>query len=351
MRSMNYWLVALSLLALMSCGRAGVTSDDEQYEFAKGADVSWVTEMESKGVKFYDYAGNESECIALMKSLGMDAIRLRVWVDPEDGWCNREDVLAKALRAHRLGMRLMIDFHYSDSWADPGKQYKPAAWNGLDRNGIKEAVAGHTVEVLSLLKDNGVTPEWVQVGNEVGPGMLWDIDREISGATYDVEKDDLTYPANEANFAAYVTAGYNAVKKVFPNAKVIVHVQEGNRNDLFRWLFDILEKYNASYDVIGISLYPPADGWESVLNAAVSNLMDMTARYGKEVMVCETGMPWDRAEAARAYLTALLEKTSSIDGCLGVFYWEPECYGGWNGYSLGAFDENGRPTAAMEAFR
>lgn len=106
--------------------------------FAKGADIGWLTEMENAGRKFYNADGQEKECIKLMREMGMNAIRLRVWVDPSDGWCNSDDVLVKALRAHHLGMRLMINFHYSDSWADPGKQDIPAAWNGFELEDMKK---------------------------------------------------------------------------------------------------------------------------------------------------------------------------------------------------------------------
>ena len=96
--------------------------------FAKGADISWVTQMEADGQKFYNASGKEMECTALMKELGFNAVRLRVWVDPDGGWCGKDDVLEKARRAQALGMRIMIDFHYSDSWADPSKQVTPSAW-------------------------------------------------------------------------------------------------------------------------------------------------------------------------------------------------------------------------------
>ena len=125
-------------------------------QFATGADMSWLTEMEAAGRKFYSADGIQTECLTLLKSLGTNAVRLRVWVNPANGWCNAADVLAKARRASDLGMRIMIDFHYSDSWADPGKQFKPAAWTSLDLNGLKTAVANHTKDVLNLLKNNNI---------------------------------------------------------------------------------------------------------------------------------------------------------------------------------------------------
>ena len=304
--------------------------------FAKGADVSWLTEMEKSGSKFYNADGKETECMTLLRDLGVNSIRLRVWVNPANGWCNKSDVVAKAWRAHQLGMRLMIDFHYSDSWADPSQQTKPAAWAGYTMDELKVAVANHTKEVLNALKDKGITPEWVQVGNETGNGMLWD-----EGKASD----------NMAQYAALNNAGYDAVKSVFSNAKVIVHLQEGNKNDLFRWLFDGLKANGGKWDVIGMSLYPQADTWQTMNTQCVANIQDMISRYGSEIMLCEVGMPWDDAESCKNFLSDLLAKTKDIDQCLGIFYWEPQAYSGWNAYTLGAFDNTGKPTVALDAFK
>lgn len=318
--------------------------------FAKGADVSWLTEMEASNYKFYTADGVETECMTLLRDLGVNSIRLRVWVNPSDGWCNKSDVVTKAVRANELGMRVMIDFHYSDTWADPSKQYKPASWEGLSLAKLKEAITDHTKDVLNALKDNGVTPEWVQVGNEVGPGMLWDTDATISGTTYDIETNGVTYKTNQQNFADFITTGCEAVKAVCPNAKVVVHLQNGQDNYLFIWIFDILKTYNADYDVIGMSLYPETTTWRTMTSACVSNMKSMISRYGKEVMVCEVGMSWDEAITAKSFLTELITQSKAIDGCLGVFYWEPECYNSWKGYTKGAFDNSGKPTAALDAF-
>jgi arabinogalactan endo-1,4-beta-galactosidase len=131
--------------------------------FAKGADVSWLTEMEKDGVKFYNQNGKATECMKLLREEGTNSIRLRVWVNPEGGWCGKNDVIAKAWRAQQLGFRLMIDFHYSDTWADPGNQKVPAAWQGYTAEQMKQAVADHTKDVLNALKERGVNVEWVQV--------------------------------------------------------------------------------------------------------------------------------------------------------------------------------------------
>lgn len=332
-----------ALIALTAC-----SSDDKPvypepplYDmsgFAKGADVSWLTEMERSSIKFYDGNDREKECMALLRELGMNSIRLRVWVDPVDGWCNKSDLLVKAFRANNLGMRLMIDFHYSDTWADPGQQTKPAAWTDMDMDELQEAVGDHTREILNELKAHDITPEWIQVGNETGNGMLW----EEGKASVNME-----------NYADLNNAGYDAVKEVFPNAKVIVHLHGGHDNDLYRWLFDGLKNNGGKWDVIGMSLYPAADSWQQTNADCIANIRDMISRYDSEVMICEVGMPWDEAEACHDFLADLITKAKAIedDRCLGVFYWEPQSYGGWKGYTLGAFDENGRPTVALDAFK
>lgn len=305
-------------------------------EFVRGADVSWVTQMEKAGVKFYDTAGRETECIQLMCALGMNAIRLRVWVNPADGWCDKTDLLVKARRAHALGMRLMIDFHYSDVWADPGHQTKPAAWESLSFDGLKAAVATHTADILTALKALDITPEWVQVGNETGDGMLW---------------PDGKASENTAQYAALNNAGYDAVKAVFPETRVIVHLQGGQDKELYRRLFDGLKAHGGKWDVIGMSLYPPVDNWEAELDACIENIGEVTGRYGSDVMICETGMPWDKAAVSKTFLSALFARTEVLDKVLGIFYWEPEAYDNWNDYRLGAFDNSGTPTEALDAFR
>jgi arabinogalactan endo-1,4-beta-galactosidase len=306
--------------------------------FAKGADVSWVTQMEAGGVKFYNAAGTQTECMALLKSLGMNSIRLRVWVNPADGWCNEQDLLVKALRAKSLGMHIMIDFHYSDSWADPSKQTKPAAWTLLSFADLKTAVGSHTTEVLNLLKTNNITPEWVQVGNETGDGMLWEDGRAST---------------HMANYAALNNAAYDAVKAVFPTTKVIVHIQNGNDNGLYRYLFDGLKNNGGKWDIIGMSLYPTTANWSTMNADCLANMNDMVSRYGTKVMICEVGMSWDSPLIAKSFLTDLIAKSKQVTGNngLGVFYWEPEASASWQGYTLGAFDTSGKPTAALDAFK
>lgn len=306
--------------------------------FARGADVSWVTQMESQGIKFYNKNGAQQDLFQILKDEGMNSIRLRVWVNPPGGWCNTADVVAKSLRAKAAGMKILIDFHYSDTWADPGDQTTPAAWQNQTITQLDSSVNAYTTGVLDTLKLNGISPDWVQVGNETNDGMLWPEGRAS---------------VSMANFASLINAGYDAVKSVFPSTKVIVHISNGFDNTLFRWMFDGLKSNGAKWDVIGMSLYPTASNWTQLNAECLANMNDMVSRYNKEVMVCEVGMSVSDSVTCKNFISDLIQKSKSVanNKCLGVFYWEPECYNGWNGYLLGAFNNAGEPTIALDAFK
>jgi arabinogalactan endo-1,4-beta-galactosidase len=305
--------------------------------FANGSDPSWLTQMESSGLLFYNGSGVQQDCLEVLQGVGINAIRLRVWVNPAGGWCNQADVVNKAVRARNLGMRILIDFHYSDTWADPGHQAKPAAWANDGIAQLDIDVANHTTAVLTALKAAGVTPEWVQVGNETNNGMLW---------------PDGMASTNMANFASLVTSGYNAVKSVFPNALVVVHISNGYDDTLFRFIFDGLTQYSAKYDLIGMSLYPTTSNWAALNTECLSTMNDMVATYHKPVMVVEVGMDVNSASTCESFIADLIAKVKSVPAGngRGVFYWEPESYGNWQAYTLGAFGSNGAPTVAMNAF-
>jgi arabinogalactan endo-1,4-beta-galactosidase len=337
-------LVILLAVSILSCSKQDEISAPSNPDvrlkassFAKGADVSWLTQMESSGIKFFNSSGTQQDLFTILKSKGMNSIRLRVWVNPSGGWCNQADVIAKAKRAKAAGMRIMIDFHYSDSWADPGQQTKPGAWSSHAISALYTDVWNHTTTVLNAIKAAGITPEWVQVGNETNNGMLW---------------NDGKASTNMSNFAGLITSGYNGVKSVFPSAKVIVHISNGYDNSLFRWMFDGLKANGAKYDVIGMSLYPSTSNWSTLNSQCLTNMNDMVSRYGKEVMICEVGMSVSAASTSKSFLSDIISKTSSVSGGkgLGVFYWEPEAYNNWQGYTNGAFGTNGRPTVALDAF-
>lgn len=302
--------------------------------FARGADISWCTQLEAEGHTLRNAAGEQRECTALMQELGMDAIRLRVWVDPEGGWCGKEDVVEKALRAHRLGMRLMIDFHYSDSWADPGKQTPPHSWQGCSLTETASRLKAHTREVLQALKERGIEVEWIQIGNETSNGMLWPLGQ-----------CDL----NPQGYATLHNAGVEAARAIYPAAKVVVHLPNGHDASLYHWLLGELEREGGRYDLIGMSLYP-APAWQTMAEGCLSNIRDLHKRFGKRSVICEVGMPWDDAEGCYAFLGHMLHEAEATGCCEGLFYWEPEAPAGYNGgYTLGAF-ANGQPTHALDAF-
>lgn len=293
--------------------------------------------MESSGIKFYNSNNTEEECMSLLKSLGMNSIRLRVWVNPANGWNNTADVVAKAVRAKNTGMKIMIDFHYSDSWADPGQQTKPSAWASQNITALQTSVYDHTAAVMNALKTNGITPNWVQIGNETNDGMLW---------------PDGKASTNMVNYAKFFMAGYNAIKAVSPSSKVMVHISNGFDNALFRWNLDGLKNNGAQWDIIAMSLYPSSTNWLTLNTQCLANMNDMVSRYGSDVMICEVGMSWDQSAACKSFITDLISKVKSIPNNkgLGVFYWEPQAYNNWKGYSLGAFDNSGKATAALNAF-
>lgn len=315
-----------------------------------GADISGTTADEGMGVFSADTAGLVTENTKLMKSYGLDAVRLRVWVNPKDGWSSKEDVLTMARRARDLGMEIMIDFHYSDWWADPGKQNIPAAWKDFDLEQMKEALAGHTAETLQLLKDDGIDVKWVQVGNETTDGMLWPMGRLSEG--------------NMKNYAALSQAAYEAVKSVYPEAQVIVHLDNGFDNDLYNRVFDGLKENGAQWDIIGMSVYPfwamdtgKEPDAESTLRDAAENIRLLKKKYGCDIMITEVGVESEKPEEGEKFMNSLFDVViNDVDGaCIGVFYWAPEMfrttdfYGNKHGYALGAF-QNARPTSIMNSF-
>ncbi|MGI4739226.1 MAG: glycoside hydrolase family 53 protein [Janthinobacterium lividum] len=312
--------------------------------FAKGADVGWLQQMEATGYVFYNEQGVAQDCFQILKDKGINSIRLRVFVNPSDdkasGHCSPAEVVAMAKRATGLGFRIMIDFHYSDTWADPGKQAKPAAWASHPFAQLLTDVYDHTQQTMSLLKTAGVTPEWVQVGNEIPGGLLWP-----EGST-----------ANFGQLSQLLNQGYAAVKAVSPTSKVIIHLDRGNDNALYRNFFDQHVRNGGKFDVIGMSYYPfwlKQDYTASITNLQ-ANLLDMTTRYpGKEVVVAEVGGDYTLVQNTFDMLVAVQQAVRAVPAGkgLGVFYWEPEGAKSWSGYQLNAWTDDGKPSAALNAFR
>lgn len=361
----------LMLLALTACTEDSPKTDlsnvapkpqpivIDRTAFPKGADVSWLTKMEADNeAVFFNADTIKTECMTLLRDeCGVNSIRLRVWVNPADGWCNIDDMIVKARRAQQLGLRVMVDFHFSDTWADPGKQIVPRAWKDLDFNGLKEAVKNHVTEALVKLKNIGVEPEWVQIGNETRSGMMYqgaeaynDPDNASTYAFYDGTSG---HYSNGSRFAELVTTGNDAAKAVFPDIKTIVHIDSGNKWSYYTRIFGNLAANGGKYDLIGISLYPDDIAtYKDYINDAIDNINKAFTTYGKETMVVEIGMDCDKAEECNTALSMLMEEGAKADSHLkGIFYWEPEAPAGYNGgYRKGAFDEKGMPTKALKAF-
>jgi len=313
--------------------------------FVKGADISWLPQMEATGYKFFNSQGQEQDCFQILKDHGINAIRLRTWVNPSnnaiDGHCSKDETVAMAIRVKKWGMRVMIDFHYSDSWADPSKQVKPAVWKDHNFPQLLNDVYNYTFDVMTALKNAGVTPTWVQIGNEISPGMLLP-----DGSTSN----------NWGQLAQLVNKGYDAVKAVSPYSNVVLHLDQGNSNSRFRWWFDNATSNNMKYDVIGLSYYPYwIDGhpdYSLSINDLGNNLLDLAQRYGKEVMVVEVGGEDIQAQNTYDMLVAVQHKIKAVPNHkgLGVMYWEPEGAKSWSGYPLSAWGSDGKPTMALDAF-
>jgi arabinogalactan endo-1,4-beta-galactosidase len=332
------------LLTLCTVVSGALAASPPPPPFACGVDASWLPQMEKCGYLFYNGSGVQENCFQILKDLGVNAIRLRVWVNPStdtaNGCCNKAQTVTTAMQAAAMGFRIMIDFHYSDVWADPGHQTKPATWTNDTGVALCDSVAAFTTSVLTALVDSGVMPEWVQVGNETNNGMLWPTG-ECSG----------TGTGGFKNFSRLIDSGYAAVKAVDTSIKVVIHISNGYDNSLFEWMFDSLTKYNTRYDVIGMSHYPTIVGgstWKKQDSLCYVNMQDMIKQFGKQVMIPEVGDTAARGPQTDSMLTDMIAKVKSVNG-LGIFYWEPECYS-WNGYKMGAWNTNGKPTVALNAY-
>jgi arabinogalactan endo-1,4-beta-galactosidase len=339
----------------------------------RGADISSLNKSEDFGGVYRTEDGKKRDALRILSSYGMNWARLRVWVDPADGYHDKEELLEMAKRLKKNDMQLLVDFHYSDSWADPGKQIKPAAWQNLTFNQLKQAVYDHTYDVCSSLVKQKTPPAMVQLGNELNSGMLWP-----DGHTWN--------PPNWDNLAELLTAGYDAVKDCSPSTRVMLHLANGGDNGLYRWWFDNITQRGVQFDVIGASYY---SYWHGSLEALQYNLNDFTARYNKDVVVVETAYPftledddgWPNIiglenqltpgypaapEGQAAMLRAVMDVVRAVPNGrgLGIFYWDatwtgvpgngwdpadPTSGNAWENQAL--FDFNDLPLPALNEFR
>ena len=342
------------LLVFFSCNQPiDDYPDPEIGSYAYGADCSWITEQESDGVLFYDSLGQTADGMRVMRDAGMNSVRLRVWVNHSTGWCNKEDVIIKAKRATALKLRVMIDFHYSDFFADPSRQNIPIDWANYDLAQMMLAVADHTTEVLSALKVEGVTPEWIQVGNETRNGMLWPM-----GQLWNTSGD---LPDGWKNYAALTTSGYDACKAIFPDAQVIVHIDNAYENN--NWFFRKLKQNGGKFDMIGLSHYPmmkqwSGKDWDEMNALAAANIKLLHGEFNCPIMVVEIGTMASSEAKAVEVIEDFRQRVDTLDYMKGIFYWEPQVYNnwrpkeyielGWGAYNMGAFTSKGQPNNALK---
>lgn len=314
-------------------------------KFVKGMDLSTLLELERCGAKYYDN-GEERDLLAIMKSYDVDTIRIRLWNDPwsetgESYGAGENDLktsLGIAKRVTAAGFGVLLNFHYSDFWADPGKQIKPKAWADYGVKELEQAVYDYTLESMQTFLDAGVNITMVQVGNELSNGLLWP---EGKVPNYD-------------NIATFVNAGIRAVRKADAAIPVMIHLDNGGNNALYREWFDNFTKRGEDFEIIGLSYYP---FWHGSLQMLNDNMNDIAERYGKDLVIAEVSMGYTMEdyknyeklsdEERKGYATrpALVEKIeypmtkqgqydfmedflnriSHIKGGKGkgFFYWEP----------------------------
>lgn len=319
-------------------------SNADYSDFIRGADVSMLKDIEDLGGEFYDN-GVKKDALEIMKNHGANYVRLRLWVDPYDSEGNSygggsndfNTTLYLAKRAQEKGMKVLIDFHLSDYWADPGTQSKPKAWENLSYDELKTTLYNYMKNTLNDFKNQGVVPDMVQIGNETSSGILWD-EGKIGG-----DYTDFTQLAELLNQAI---SGVRA--SVGNQTKIVLHLDNGGNNSLYRWWFDGVTGcgFDLDFDIIGLTYYPM---WHGTMDDLQYNLNDISARYNKDVMIVETAYAFTLADGdglgssfspqdeeiggypasvqgQKDFMSDLESVILNVPGNrgLGFFYWEPE---------------------------
>ena len=339
----------------------------------RGADISFTLQEEAAGTR-YRVGGRVRPIERILADAGATWVRLRVWVDPPEGYSTLADAIVLARRAIRQGLQVLVDFHLSDFWADPGKQVTPAAWVGLDLEQLSDRVRSYLASSVRRMIAAGAAPSMVAVGNEITPGILFPL-----GQLYPTDA-----PQNWTGFTTLLKAGLDGVA-LAGGRKIptMVHIDRGGDNGGSRWFYDHLVDFGVRWDVIGLSYYP---FWHGPLDQMAANVADLQTRYGKPVVLAETAYPWTLADGDDepniladlsalpdathfpptpagqvAYFEALRGALLSVPGggSAGFFDWEP----GWLpgvGWEPGAgnpndnltmFDFAGQALPSLAAFR
>jgi arabinogalactan endo-1,4-beta-galactosidase len=331
-----YWYTVTSLTSAGESSPSGALKASPSLDrsgLAHGADISWTTWLEHNGVTWADASGTATAPEVLLANLGFDSVRLRVMVNPSTstgvGYADSASMVSAAQRFAAQGLsRVLVDFHLSDTWADPSHQAVPAAWAGHSAAQLATDVADHVTAVLTALKTAGITPEWVQMGNEETQGVLWPNLSKASGTSATVW----------APLVQVLNAGYDAVKAVDPSTKVILHLDRGAESAISTWWFGAFKANGGKWDVVGLSFYPY---WQPNDTVAMlqANMNTLVSTYGTPVMVVEVGGLETDVPGSQVILSQVKNAVASVPGNqgLGVFYWEPEGNASVNGgYKLGA---------------
>ena len=317
-----------------------------------GADVGWLTQLESMGYTWTDTTGASGSALQILKNHGVNTIRIRTFVNPTItsgvlgvGNDNQAGSIALAVLANSMGFKIEIDFHYSDTWADPGHQTTPAAWANDSYAQLQTDVYNYTFGFMTALAADGIYPQYVQVGNEIDSGMLWPIGSV--GAT-------TTNGNNFTQIAGLINSGYSAVKAVSSSTQVVIHLSTISNLSDFEWFFDALKAAGGNFDIIGGSYY---DGPSNITTVA-ANLNALAARYGKPVLICEIGYLYSDPTDAYTDVQGAIQAMNAVPNNmgLGAIYWEPEAPddAATSDYTMGAVNEGSgnvlQFTTAINAF-
>ncbi|REF37245.1 glycoside hydrolase family 53 protein [Thermasporomyces composti] len=249
----------------------------------RGADISFTLQEEAVGNQVRDLHGRVRPIERILRAYGGTHVRLRVWTDPPPGYSDLDSALELGRRAHRAGLRILLNLHYSDFWADPGKQPTPVAWRGQDLPTLAETVRRYTREVVAAFVRQRTPVDMIQIGNEITSGMLHPV-----GELYPTDGR----PPQWSAFTTLLKAGITGAREGAPRAhrpRVMLHIDRGGDNGGARWFFDHMVEFGVPFDIIGLSYYPI---WHGPLVALQSNLHDLAARYDKDIVVVETAYPW-----------------------------------------------------------